>query len=157
MLGGSILNVAQSRALMDLSNSVVHLENGTFLQSSRDKWATPVKGQGWKGFWIPFKDQVDKKQLKKDLAKKYSVEDVGSECDIVMFAIHGKFCYCFSQSLSLSLTHTLWKALPMTLTVKEDNNNNKQQLRAIEGSLNVNQSYSPTKCSFLGLILFYLL
>ncbi|KAF9134634.1 hypothetical protein BGW39_006399 [Mortierella sp. 14UC] len=89
MMGGSVLNVAQSRTMMKFSNSIVHLKTGTFLQSSKDQWATPVKGQGWKGFWIPFKDQVDKKQLKKDLAKKHSVEDIGSGCDIVMFAIHG--------------------------------------------------------------------
>lgn len=75
---------------MNFSNSIVHLKTGTFLQSSKDKWATPVKGQGWKGFWIPFKDQVNKDQLKKDLSKKHSVTDIGSGCDIVMFAIHGK-------------------------------------------------------------------
>lgn len=92
VMGGSILNIAQSRTMMNFSNSIVHLKTGTFLQSSKDKWATPVKGQGWKGFWIPFKDQVNKDQLKKDLAKKHSVTDIGSGCDIVMFAIHGK-CY----------------------------------------------------------------
>lgn len=90
MMGGSVLNVAQSRTMMNFSNSIVHLKTGTFLQSSKDKWATPVKGQGWKGFWIPFKDQVNKDQLKKDLSKKHTVADIGSGCDIVMFAIHGK-------------------------------------------------------------------
>ncbi|KAF9341594.1 Alpha/Beta hydrolase protein [Linnemannia elongata] len=89
MMGGSVLNVAQSRTMMNFSNSIVHLKTGTFLQSSKDKWATPVKGQGWKGFWIPFKDQVNKDQLKKDLSKKHTVADIGSGCDIVMFAIHG--------------------------------------------------------------------
>ncbi|KAG0374242.1 hypothetical protein BGX24_010648 [Mortierella sp. AD032] len=89
IMGGSVLNIAQSRTMMSVSNSVVHLKSGTFLQSSKDKWATPVKGQGWNGFWIPFKDQVDKQQLKKDMEKKYSVNDIGSGCDIVMFAIHG--------------------------------------------------------------------
>ncbi|KAF9933850.1 hypothetical protein FBU30_004246 [Linnemannia zychae] len=89
LMGGSILNVAQSRALMNFTTGVIHLKTGTYLQSSKDKWATPVKGQGWKGFWIPFKDQVNKDQLKKDLAKKWTVDDIGSGCDIVMFAIHG--------------------------------------------------------------------
>ncbi|KAF9546399.1 hypothetical protein EC957_009748 [Mortierella hygrophila] len=89
VMGGSILNVTQSRNLMNFCNSIVHLKTGTFLQSSKDKWATPVKGEGWKGFWIPFKNQVNKDQLKKDLSKKHSVADIGSECDIVMFAIHG--------------------------------------------------------------------
>ncbi|KAF9094608.1 hypothetical protein BGX23_001862 [Mortierella sp. AD031] len=89
MMGGSLLNVNQSRNMMNFSNAFVHLRTGTFLQSSKDKWATPVKGQGWKGFWIPFKDQLNKDQLKKDLEKKHSAADIGSGCDIVMFAIHG--------------------------------------------------------------------
>ncbi|KAK3809151.1 MAG: alpha/beta hydrolase fold-domain-containing protein [Benniella sp.] len=90
VMGASVLNVAQARTMMNLSNNlIVHLKNGTFLQSSKDKWALKVKGKGWEGFWIPFRDQSSKEKQKADLKKKASPTDIGAGCDIVMFAIHG--------------------------------------------------------------------
>ncbi|KAI7821384.1 Alpha/Beta hydrolase protein [Gamsiella multidivaricata] len=89
VMGTSVLNIAQSRKMMDVSNAVVHLRNGTFRQKSKDQWATKVKGSGWEGFWIPFKDQSSKEALKRDLQKNPTPADVGTDCDIIMFAIHG--------------------------------------------------------------------
>ncbi|KAG0208156.1 hypothetical protein BGX28_000771 [Mortierella sp. GBA30] len=84
-----VLNINQARKMMDVANAVVHLKNGTFRQSSKDQWATRVNGKGWEGFWIPFKDQLDKKKLKEHVKEKVSIADIGAGCDIVMFAIHG--------------------------------------------------------------------
>ncbi|KAF9576711.1 hypothetical protein EC968_005484 [Mortierella alpina] len=84
-----VVNLTQARELTALNNAIVHFRNGTFRQSSKDKWATKVRGKGWEGFWIPFKDQLEKTKLKQDLAKRVSVADIGAGCDIVMFAIHG--------------------------------------------------------------------
>ncbi|KAF9955169.1 hypothetical protein BGZ72_003976 [Mortierella alpina] len=84
-----VVNIAQARTLMSIANGISHLRKGTFTQSSKDQWATKVKGKGWEGFWIPFKDQLNKTQMKQDLAKKVSAADIGAGCDIVMFAIHG--------------------------------------------------------------------
>ncbi|KAG0054880.1 hypothetical protein BGZ83_010218 [Gryganskiella cystojenkinii] len=89
MMSLRVLNVAQSRKMMNFSNAIVHLRTGTFKQSSKDQWATKVKGQGWEGFWIPFKDQLNKDRLQQDLAKKHTAADIGTGCDIVMLAIHG--------------------------------------------------------------------
>ncbi|KAI1316121.1 hypothetical protein EDD11_010435 [Mortierella claussenii] len=89
VMGGSVLNVAQSRTMMSLSNDYVHLQNGTYRQSSRDQWAKKVQGKGWEGFWIPFKDQSSKERLKLEHQKTFSNADIGAGCDIVMFAIHG--------------------------------------------------------------------
>ncbi|KAF9897348.1 hypothetical protein BX616_005755, partial [Lobosporangium transversale] len=66
----------------------VHLANGTFRQSSKDQWALKVRGQGWEGFWIPFRNHASKQQLKSDLQRKITEADIGKDCDIVMFAIH---------------------------------------------------------------------
>ncbi|KAF9191272.1 hypothetical protein BGZ50_009487 [Haplosporangium sp. Z 11] len=89
IMSARVLNIYQARTMMNLSNEVVHLSSGTFRQSTRDKWATKVSGKGWQGFWIPFKDQLNKENLKQDMAKKVSEADIGAGCDIVMFAIHG--------------------------------------------------------------------
>ncbi|KAG0216743.1 hypothetical protein BGX31_000494 [Mortierella sp. GBA43] len=90
VMGASVLNIQQSRTMMSLSvDTVIHLSNGTFLQTSKDKWALKTKGQGWEGFWIPFRDQSTKARQKMDLERKVSPSDIGSGCDIVMFAIHG--------------------------------------------------------------------
>ncbi|KAG0315751.1 hypothetical protein BGZ99_007281, partial [Dissophora globulifera] len=89
IMGDKIFNVAQSRAMMSESNKTVHAKNGTLAQADKDKWALKVEGQGWNGFWIPYKDQSSEERLKADLEKKLSPVDVGAGCDIVMFAIHG--------------------------------------------------------------------
>ncbi|KAF9969681.1 hypothetical protein BGZ65_011720, partial [Modicella reniformis] len=89
VMGLRVVNIAQARKMMNFTNAIVHLTNGTFLQSSKDKWALKTKGKGWEGFWIPFRDQSSKKNQKMDLQRKVSPTDIGVGCDIIMFAIHG--------------------------------------------------------------------
>ncbi|KAF9991719.1 hypothetical protein BGZ79_004082, partial [Entomortierella chlamydospora] len=84
-----VLSVRQGRALMNLSLQFVHLKHGTFLQSSKDQWATKVQSEGWKGYWIPFKDQSSKKNLQAAHKVKTSIADIGVGCDLVMLFIHG--------------------------------------------------------------------
>ncbi|KAF9403087.1 hypothetical protein BGX21_007098 [Mortierella sp. AD011] len=84
-----VLSVRQGRALMNLTLQFVHLKHGTFLQSSKDQWATKVQSEGWKGYWIPFKDQSSKKNLQAAHKVKTSIADIGDGCDLVMLFIHG--------------------------------------------------------------------
>lgn len=60
---------------------------------ARKKWVTPVEGNGWKGFWIPFQDQVNsvKAGTRKDATTTVPPSSVplGSGCDIVLLVIHG--------------------------------------------------------------------
>ncbi|KAF9356799.1 hypothetical protein BGX26_004713 [Mortierella sp. AD094] len=89
VMGVDILNIYQGRTLMNFTVQYVHLKHGTFLQSSKDQWATKVHGKGWKGHWIPFKDQSSKKSLQAAHQAKTSVADIGAGCDLVVLAIHG--------------------------------------------------------------------
>ncbi|KAF9104415.1 hypothetical protein BGX27_010105, partial [Mortierella sp. AM989] len=87
IMGLKVLNISQARAAMILTLDYVHLKNGTFRQSSKDKWAANAVGEGWSGYWIPFKDQSSKKNLQDALKTKPS-SDIGSGCDLVVLAIH---------------------------------------------------------------------
>ncbi|KAG0340405.1 hypothetical protein BG000_012053 [Podila horticola] len=86
MMSVKVINVYQARKMMDFTTAITHLRSGTFTQKSKDQWATKVKGKGWEGFWIPFRDQLNKT---KAAPPKVSAADIGAGCDIVMFAIHG--------------------------------------------------------------------
>ncbi|KAF9152695.1 hypothetical protein BGX21_005055, partial [Mortierella sp. AD011] len=88
IMGLEVVNLKQGRKLMNLLLEMGHLKNGTFLQSSKDKWATKVNGQGWNGYWIPFKDQSSKKSLQAALKANTNSADVGAGCDIVVMGIH---------------------------------------------------------------------
>ncbi|KAG0010437.1 hypothetical protein BGZ80_001479 [Entomortierella chlamydospora] len=89
IMGLEVINLKQGRKLMNLLLEMGHLKNGTFLQSSKDKWATKVNGQGWNGYWIPFKDQSSKESLQAALKTNTNSADVGAGCDIVVMGIHG--------------------------------------------------------------------
>ncbi|KAF9356445.1 hypothetical protein BGX26_005253 [Mortierella sp. AD094] len=89
IMGLKVINLNQGRKLMNLMVDFVHLKNGTYLQSSKDKWASKVNGQGWNGYWIPFKDQSSKKSLQTAFKSKTSSADVGAGCDLVVLGIHG--------------------------------------------------------------------
>ncbi|KAF9400319.1 hypothetical protein BGZ94_005504, partial [Podila epigama] len=86
VMSSKVTNIRQSRILMNVSTSIVHLHTGTFTQKSKDRWATKVDGKGWTGYWIPFQDQVNK--TKPVVQRKLTAADIGAGCDIVMFAIH---------------------------------------------------------------------
>ncbi|KAF9387072.1 hypothetical protein CPC16_007252 [Podila verticillata] len=85
MMSVKVINIYQARKMMDFTTSITHLRSGTFTQKSKEQWATKVKGKGWEGFWIPFRDQLNKTKA----TPKVSGADIGADCDIVMFAIHG--------------------------------------------------------------------
>ncbi|KAF8974840.1 hypothetical protein BGZ46_009666, partial [Entomortierella lignicola] len=88
IMGLDVINVKQGRVLMNFAVDNVHLKNGTFRQSSRDKWAIKTQAAGWNGYWIPFKDQSSKEKLKDALNQKTST-DVGEGCDLVILGMHG--------------------------------------------------------------------
>ncbi|KAF9431585.1 hypothetical protein BGZ76_000106 [Entomortierella beljakovae] len=89
VMGIKVINIKQARTVMRLTCDFVHIKNGTYLQSSKDQWATKVQGNGFNGFWIPFKDQSSKKSTQAALKAKTSPSDIGAGCDVVILAIHG--------------------------------------------------------------------
>ncbi|KAF9202197.1 hypothetical protein BGZ49_007610 [Haplosporangium sp. Z 27] len=89
IMGLDVVNIDQGRKLMSLSLDFQHLKKGTYLQSSKEKWATKVQGENWNGYWIPFKDQSSKASLKAALKANTPSTDIGAGCDLVVFAIHG--------------------------------------------------------------------
>ncbi|KAF8923436.1 hypothetical protein BGZ58_002955 [Dissophora ornata] len=100
------------------SNVSAHLNSGTFRQSSKEQWATKVKGQGWNGFWIPYRDQSSKEKTKMDLKNKVSAADIGAGCDIVMFAIHGGAMVMGDALMFLSNYRAWMKELQIKHNVK---------------------------------------
>jgi len=85
-------SIRQSRVVM--KTSLVMMAKVTGLGPEvKKKWVTPVEGKGWKGFWIPFQDQVNavKSGNGKDATTTVPPESVplGSGCDIVVLYSHG--------------------------------------------------------------------
>lgn len=82
------VSLRQARAFQKTVLSVVDITHGLGGPAKKAKWATPVSGKGWKGFWIPFQDQTKNEDNK---AKDVSIADIpiGTGCDMVVLAIHG--------------------------------------------------------------------
>ncbi|KAG0039744.1 hypothetical protein BGZ82_006896 [Podila clonocystis] len=85
------VSLRQARAFQKTILSVVDFTHGLGSAAKKAKWATPVSGQGWKGFWIPFQDQQTKKDKSKDISNNIEIADIpiGTGCDMVVLAIHG--------------------------------------------------------------------
>ncbi|KAG0347676.1 hypothetical protein BG005_011955 [Podila minutissima] len=86
------VSLRQARAFQKTVLSVVDFTHGLGSPAKKAKWATPVSGQGWKGFWIPFQDQHTKIDNKsKDASNNVEIADIpiGTGCDMVVLAIHG--------------------------------------------------------------------
>jgi hypothetical protein len=89
IMGVKVLNVRQARKMMSIACDFVHLKNGTYLQSSKDRWAIKVHEEGWSGYWIPFKDQSSRKNENIALNAGHTSTRIGEGCDLVVLAIHG--------------------------------------------------------------------
>ncbi|KAG0315148.1 hypothetical protein BG000_005277, partial [Podila horticola] len=85
------VSLRQARAFQRTVLSVVDFTHGLGSPAKKAKWATPVSGQGWKGFWIPFQDQQAKKDTSKDASNSLEIADIpiATGCDMVVLAIHG--------------------------------------------------------------------
>ncbi|KAG0016960.1 hypothetical protein BGZ81_010969 [Podila clonocystis] len=85
------VSLRQARAFQKTVLSVVDFTHGLGSPAKKAKWATPVSGHGWKGFWIPFQDQQTEKDKTKDISNNIEIADIpiGSGCDMVVLAIHG--------------------------------------------------------------------
>ncbi|KAF9119226.1 hypothetical protein BGW39_000451 [Mortierella sp. 14UC] len=91
-----IVSIRQYRLFMSTCLKLIDIRAGLGSEAKRAKWAAPVQGQGWQGYWIPFQDQVDSKKSKdsKDSKDKEEVNvpkttPVGAGCDVVLLAVHG--------------------------------------------------------------------
>ncbi|KAF9374805.1 hypothetical protein CPB97_011884 [Podila verticillata] len=82
------VSLRQARAFQKTVLSVVDFTHGLGGPAKKAKWATPISGKGWRGFWIPFQDQMKKEDNK---AKDVSIADIpiGTGCDMVVLTIHG--------------------------------------------------------------------
>ncbi|KAF9972099.1 hypothetical protein BGZ73_004816 [Actinomortierella ambigua] len=83
-MGVKTLSIPQARGVLNISNFVVALRHGLATQKSKAQWAHPVDAPGWRGYWIPYREE----KLNGPVPKP-SVQDIGTNCDIVMLAIHG--------------------------------------------------------------------
>ncbi|GJJ69081.1 hypothetical protein EMPS_01427 [Entomortierella parvispora] len=83
-------SIRQSRVVMKTSLDIMARMAGLGPEAQK-KWAVPVEGNGWKGFWIPFQDQVNSVKDSHGATTMVPPESVpvGSGCDIVLLYIHG--------------------------------------------------------------------
>jgi hypothetical protein len=87
------LSIRQYRLFMSTSLKLIDLRAGLGSEAKKAKWATHVQGQGWQGYWIPFQDQVNhvisKVKKGEEEVNVPKTTAVGTECDIVLLAVHG--------------------------------------------------------------------
>ncbi|KAF9417086.1 hypothetical protein BGZ94_010034 [Podila epigama] len=92
------VSIRQARAFQKTILSALELSQGLDTDAKKREWAVPVQGNGWKGFWIPFQDQLNNTgSLKHDNSLKASTATgsiidgtpIGTGCDVVVMAVHG--------------------------------------------------------------------
>ncbi|KAG0241447.1 hypothetical protein BGW41_005905 [Actinomortierella wolfii] len=83
-MNAKLLSIHQARKLLTITNFIVGLQYGVSTKRGKAKWAHPVQAPGWEGYWIPYREEKLQGPV-----RKATVEDIGKECDIVIFAIHG--------------------------------------------------------------------
>ncbi|KAG0043543.1 hypothetical protein BGZ83_011283 [Gryganskiella cystojenkinii] len=85
-------NIRQSRVVMKTTLDMMARIDGLGPEGQK-KWTCAVEGKGWKGFWIPFQDQVnlvtDKKDSKATMMVPPEQVPIGDGCDLVLLSIHG--------------------------------------------------------------------
>ncbi|KAF9904606.1 hypothetical protein EC991_002534 [Linnemannia zychae] len=101
---------------------MIDFRNGLGSEAKRAKWAAPVQGQGWQGYWIPFQDQDVPKERKKSKGDEEvnvpKAVPVGAGCDIVLLAVHGGGFIDGKATMFLDYFRKLMKSVQQNQNVK---------------------------------------
>ncbi|KAG0367165.1 alpha/beta hydrolase fold-domain-containing protein [Gamsiella multidivaricata] len=85
------LSIRQYRTFMKAAVNFTHIRAGLGSEAKKAKWTTKIQGDGWKGYWIPFQDQLVDTKKTTAAEKVFDPSNIplGTGCDMVVVAVHG--------------------------------------------------------------------